>query len=51
MQGLVNDQILRLIPNIAEDAFIRSHTEKKMEEVHDQAKSLTQDNNQVMFLV
>ena len=43
MQGLVNDQILRLIPNIAEDAFIRSHTEKKMEEVHDQAKSLTQD--------
>jgi len=43
MQSLVNDQILRLIPNIAEDAFIRSHTEEKMEEVHDQAKSLTQD--------
>jgi len=43
-QDSINAQILRLIPNISEGAFVRSAGQQKMQEIHDQAKSIVQNN-------
>jgi len=46
MQIAINEQILKLIPNIAVNAFVKNESEEKMKEIHNQAKALTQ-NTQV----
>jgi len=43
-QESINEQVLRLIPNITEDAFVRSASQQKMQAIHNQAKSITQNN-------
>ncbi len=43
-QDSINEQVLRLIPNISEGAFVRSANQGKMQEIHNQAKSIVQNN-------
>jgi len=43
-QDSINEQILKLIPNISEGAFVRDSNQGKMQEIHNQAKSLVQNN-------
>ena len=43
-QDSINEQILRLIPNISEGAFVRDASQGKMQEIHNQAKSIVQNN-------
>ncbi len=47
MQEAIDEQILRLIPNIAINAFVRNENEEKMKEIQNQAKVLTQTNSVV----
>jgi len=44
MQNSINEQILRLIPNIAEDAFVRDESNQKIKIIKNQAESITQNN-------
>ncbi|MEA2112791.1 MAG: preprotein translocase subunit SecA [Patescibacteria group bacterium] len=44
MQDSIDEQVLKLIPNIAEDAFVRDKREQEIKTIKNQAESITQNN-------
>ena len=46
MQELINEQILRLIPNIKEGIFVKNNDEQKLQAVQKSAEAITQSTSQ-----